>query len=230
MPGVVRETTEWEDIQRRFGNLPPAELIVDDEALGVLADEAADRHEESKYDDMDVDDIDALLDEAEDAADDEDMRFLAEYRSQRLAALYREVERGVVRTLESRDQFAERVTRAPPGETVVVHLFRERLTPSDMMDAAIVLLARKFNEITFFRMASTTCIPGYPDANLPTLLVYRDGVVRKTLAGLTRFGGPRMTPDDVEWELAQEGVLRTELEENPHISTHNRVFVNIQRS
>lgn len=229
MPGPVRETTEWEDVQRRFGNLPPAELVVDDEALGILVDEAADQHQEARYEAMSVDELAALADRAEDQADDEDMAFFDEYRRRRMEEMAGRVQHGSVVDLRSRSEFEHQVTLASTSAPVVVHLYGDRLPASELMDAALAILARKFPHVKFVRIRSTVCIPGYPNANLPTLVVYDGGAAKRTLAGLATFGGLRMTPDDVEWELAQCGVLRTDLEENPHTTISDRIFVNIQR-
>ena len=45
------------------------------------------------------------------------------------------------------------------------------------------------------RIVSTECIPGYPDSNLPTLLVYRNTDVVRNFMGLQHFGGARITPE-----------------------------------
>jgi len=34
---------------------------------------------------------------------------------------------------------------------------------------------------------------------------------------------------DIEWELAELGVIKTTLDESPHTTIQNRVFLNIQR-
>lgn len=41
--------------------------------------------------------------------------------------------------------------------------------------------------------ASCTC--SYPDANLPTVLVYHEGQCKQTLGGWQQYGGERMTPE-----------------------------------
>eukprot|EP00955_Chlamydomonas_euryale_P042680 352398-Chlamydomonas_euryale.AAC.4 len=45
------------------------------------------------------------------------------------------------------------------------------------------------------RIVSTDCIPKYPDANLPTLLLYNDGTCVQHLSGLAAIGGARTTPE-----------------------------------
>jgi hypothetical protein len=43
--------------------------------------------------------------------------------------------------------------------------------------------------------AAAECIPGYPDDNLPTVLLYRDGKCAHTLVGLRQFGGASTSPE-----------------------------------
>lgn len=43
--------------------------------------------------------------------------------------------------------------------------------------------------------AAAECIPGYPDANLPTVLLYRDTKCVQTLVGLRHFGGRSTSPE-----------------------------------
>lgn len=39
------------------------------------------------------------------------------------------------------------------------------------------------------------CIPGYPDQNLPTVLLYRDTKCLQTMVGLRHFGGRGTSPE-----------------------------------
>lgn len=47
-------------------------------------------------------------------------------------------------------------------------------------------LARKFPATKFVKSISTTCIPNYPDSNLPTIFVYHEGDLKH------QFAGPRV--------------------------------------
>lgn len=55
-------------------------------------------------------------------------------------------------------------------------------------------LARKYPATKFVKIISTDCIPNYPDRNLPTLLVYKNGAVKANYVGLHSFGR-RCTPE-----------------------------------
>ncbi|KAI8001802.1 Phosducin-like protein 3 [Camellia lanceoleosa] len=72
----------------------------------------------------------------------------------------------------SRSDFVSEVSQAPPD----------------------VWLATKYPATKFVKIISTDCIPNYPDCNLPTLLLYNNGVVKANYVGLHNFGR-RCTPE-----------------------------------
>ena len=59
-------------------------------------------------------------------------------------------------------------------------------------------LAMKFPCTKFIRSISTTCIPNYPDHNLPTLFIYFQGDLKGQMAGPIVFGGMKLSQDG-EW-------------------------------
>lgn len=96
------------------------------------------------------------------------------------------------------------------------------------MEATLRILAKKFKATKFVSIRSDAAIRGYPDSNLPTLLIYKAGDIAKQFIGLSQLGGEGMTPDgicfflvflthllDLEWALANIGVIESELEEDP---------------
>lgn len=50
-------------------------------------------------------------------------------------------------------------------------------------------LARKFPQTKFLKSIATTCIPNYPDHNLPTIFVYLEGEMKAQFIGPLVFGG-----------------------------------------
>jgi hypothetical protein len=76
-------------------------------------------------------------------------------------------------------------------------------------------LARKFPDVKFVKAISTTCIPNYPDKNLPTIFVYLGGDIKAQFIGPLVFGGMNLTRDELEWKLSESGAVKTDLEENP---------------
>jgi hypothetical protein len=57
----------------------------------------------------------------------------------------------------------------------------------------------------FVRIEARDCIQGYPDANLPTVLLYIEGKCVKSLLGLAPFGGLGTGPERVALTLNLHG-------------------------
>lgn len=56
-------------------------------------------------------------------------------------------------------------------------------------------------------MRADLCIEGYPEKNTPTVLIYKDGDIRKQLVTLRELKGVRTTAEDVERLLVDVGAL-----------------------
>ena len=54
-------------------------------------------------------------------------------------------------------------------------------------------MARKFGDIKFCEIRADMCIEGYPERNTPTILVYRDGDIKKQIVTLRELGGEQTT-------------------------------------
>ena len=54
-------------------------------------------------------------------------------------------------------------------------------------------LARKFGDVKFCQIRGDLCIDGYPDRNTPTILVYKDGDVKKQIVTLRELKGSQTT-------------------------------------
>ena len=125
-------------------------------------------------------------------------------------------DRGTVAPL-SREDYKKEVNEAGDGVGVVVFLSKSK--GHYLSSYTLVLLeqlARKFSDVKFLRIESTDCIPGYPDGNLPTLLIYRDDELLRQCTGPSAFGGKSFSIDSVEWELAQSGIIKTDIGKCPH--------------
>ena len=72
-------------------------------------------------------------------------------------------------------------------------------------------LAFKFPMVKFIKSISTTCIPNYPDKNLPTIFVYFENTMKNQIVGPTEFNGLKLKQDDLEWKLHRFGVLESKL-------------------
>jgi hypothetical protein len=54
-------------------------------------------------------------------------------------------------------------------------------------------LAKKFKATKFVQIRAQDAIKGYPEKNLPTLLIYHKGDIKKQFIGISSFGGEKMT-------------------------------------
>jgi hypothetical protein len=52
-------------------------------------------------------------------------------------------------------------------------------------------LAQKYGDVKFGQIRADLCIEGYPDKNTPTILVYKDGDIKKQIVTLASLNGPR---------------------------------------
>jgi hypothetical protein len=52
-------------------------------------------------------------------------------------------------------------------------------------------LAKRFGDVKFCQMRADLCIEGYPDKNTPTVLIYKDGDIKRQIVTLMQLGGPR---------------------------------------
>lgn len=69
-------------------------------------------------------------------------------------------------------------------------------------------MARKYGDIKFCEMRADLCIEGYPERNTPTILVYKDGDIRKQIVTLAELNGPRTSVADLERMLLDLGAIK----------------------
>lgn len=56
-------------------------------------------------------------------------------------------------------------------------------------------LANKFPTVKFLKSIATTCIPNFPEKNMPSIFVYYEGDLKKQLIGPHQVRGPNLTQD-----------------------------------
>eukprot|EP01111_Echinosteliopsis_oligospora_P010686 TRINITY_DN3384_c0_g2_i1.p1 TRINITY_DN3384_c0_g2~~TRINITY_DN3384_c0_g2_i1.p1 ORF type:complete len:238 (+),score=81.39 TRINITY_DN3384_c0_g2_i1:82-795(+) len=215
--------TEWEDMLIKLGHMeaPPQEPKVD---LYRLDTPEIDPKQEKL--------LNATLDELDEFEDDEDDKILEEYRKKRLAEMQAAASVNKFGTVVniSEPEWKGTVTNAPSDLYVVVNLYKQGIPHSILLDRYMEKMAAKFKAVKFVRIRADEAIHGYPDRNIPTVLVYHGGDVVGQMVTLAPLGGDSATPDDVEWFLAKSGAVETELEENPKIIRDSRTKVNFMSS
>ena len=156
---------------------------------------------------------DMTLDELAEFEDDEEERILEQYRRERMAqikALQSKSNFGDVRDISAEDYVAQ-VNKAGEGIWVVLHLYKQGIPLCALINQYLVALAGKFPTVKFLRSISTTCIPNYPDQNLPTVFVYHEGEMKASLAGPHHFRGMNMTSDEFEFLLGNLKILKIQI-------------------
>lgn len=81
-------------------------------------------------------------------------------------------------------------------------------TESRVAGEAWTLLAQRFGDVKFCQMRADLCIEGYPDRNTPTVLVYKDGDIKRQIVTLKELGGVRTKVDNWEKLLVDLGAVK----------------------
>jgi len=68
-------------------------------------------------------------------------------------------------------------------------------------------LAQRFGDVKFCQIRADLCIEGYPDKNTPTVLVYKDGDIRRQIVTLRELQGARTKAADFERVLLEVGAI-----------------------
>ncbi|KAG7221636.1 hypothetical protein CRUP_013229, partial [Coryphaenoides rupestris] len=138
---------------------------------------------------------------------------LAEWKATQLKNAF-----GEVVEISGQD-YVKEVNKAGEGIWVVLHLYKQGIPLCALINQHLAELARKFPQTKFLKSISTTCIPNYPDRNLPTVFVYFEGEMK------AQFIGPLL-----EWRLAESGAVKTDLEENPKKQIQDQLMSSIRSS
>ena len=161
----------------------------------------------------------ADLDEELEIADDDEERILQRLRQQRMQELARASKKarfGRVYPI-SRPDYTREVTEASKqlspdtsnmsgndtqqglaGTGVVCFLYHPSMDTSKLLAGYLDTLAEKYPSTKFVSIVGSQCIPNYPDHNLPTLLIYRGGELRRQIVGLR----PEIGLDGMRTKLA----------------------------
>ena len=121
-----------------------------------------------------------------------DSFFLRQKRMAEMMAFQQKAKYGSVREISAVD-YVDEVNKAGDGVWVVLHLFKSGIPLCALINQFLVQLATKYPATKFLKSVSTTCIPNYPDKNLPTVFVYFEGDLKGQIVGPLEFGGINLT-------------------------------------
>ncbi|EMD90155.1 hypothetical protein COCC4DRAFT_19165 [Bipolaris maydis ATCC 48331] len=196
--------TEWNDILRKHGVIPekpPSPTPMIQEAL----EQARQLAHENRLEGKDLDE----LDELEDLEDDD---FLDSYRQKRMAELSSINTASVYNQVYhlQKPDYSRDVTEASKDAYVLVLLTSSTgtNTESRIMIEHWRELAKRFGDVKFCQMRADLCIEGYPDKNTPTVLIYKDGDIKRQIVTLMQLAGPRTSVQDLEKVLVDVGAVK----------------------
>ncbi|KAF8610776.1 thioredoxin-like protein [Ceratobasidium sp. AG-I] len=173
------EDTEWNDILRAQGILPPrpkTPSTPEPPASPTISDKL---HGAS----------DSALKELEDDAPDSDTeRIVEEYRRRRMQELRKEQKRARFGEMLpiGRDDYKREVTEASQvdeegaegsnrGQPVVCYLYKDGDAACARLTEHLKTLAARYPATKFVSIIGNKCIENYPDRHLPSLFFYRNG-------------------------------------------------------
>ncbi|CAO3569409.1 unnamed protein product [Mortierella alpina] len=200
------EDTEWNDILRAKGIIPQKEGQITEADIVDMIDDAIARRDAKNYEEKTVDELDELLNEA----NEDEERMLMEYRQQRLNMIKQEMSEdkfGEIQHIYKTD-FVREVSDASKDFWVVAYLYKEYLPVCKLMGAHLATVAARNKATKFVKIIGDQCIPDYPDRNLPTLLIYGQGDMKAQLVGAAQLGGMNMKPEDIEAYLRRVGAIK----------------------
>lgn len=138
------------------------------------------------------------------------MRSLRAYRRQRMAemqAAAKQEKYGSVIHISKPDYTVE-VSEASKDTWVVVHLFQNHIPASKLINGILERLASRYKATKFLKIVADQCIPYYPDRNVPTLLVYGEGDLKRNIVGIEQLGGMGTTLAHIEKMLKTIGAIQ----------------------
>lgn len=219
------EDTEWNDILRSKGILPPKEKEVSEEEIVNMIEESIQQKQaenDKKLSELNLDELDEL-------EDSEDEAVIEEYRRKRIAELKRLADKprfGDVREVSGQD-YVQEVNKAGEGIWVVIHLYKQGIQQCALINQFMRELAAKYPYTKFLKAIAQTCIPNYPEKNLPSLFVYFEGDMKKQFIGPHELRGTSLTCDELEYILGQVGAVDTKITEDPRPKIKDKLFTDL---
>lgn len=230
------EDTEWNDILRSHGILPAKakkEAEVSEATIQSMIDQVVEQKLQSlqKSEKKAKEEGEDEEEDDEDLLDSDDERAVEQYRRQRLAEMMMAASKdrfGCVSEISGKD-YVDEVTKAGPNIWVVLHLYASGVPVCALIHSHMQQLAARFPQTKFLRSVATTCIPNFPDHNVPTLCIYFEGELKKQFVGSYELLGEKLTVVDLEYMLGQVGAVPTTIQENPREQISDKMLNDLKR-
>jgi hypothetical protein len=152
----------------------------------------------------------------DDELDEDDEEVFRRYREMRITEMINVSARPIFAEVEeiTGQDFVEKVTKAGHNVTVVIHLYKPGIVTCSLINQLLPQLAVRFSETKFLKSISDLCIANFPDANLPGLLIYRNGKCLKQIFGPHHFPA-NVNEQDLEWMLHKAKAIISDMEQDP---------------
>lgn len=216
-------TTEWEDVQYRYGNRVGKYQTHEVE---ILAQQLGDMHEDDALKAYDPDEervaakmerggyemVDSKKEGVAAVADsDDEDDALAAIRRKRLQELQQRQanERfGTLRHVAGSD-YVKEVTEASVQNWVVAVLIKPGNSECEALLTVMRSVAQRQREVKFVSMVSVEAIPTFPDRHLPCVLMYHDKILKNQITLLDPWKDRKeLNVATVERALQRCGVLK----------------------
>lgn len=172
-----------------------------------------------KLDELDLDELDEL-------EDSEDEAVLAEYRRKRISELQALAEKskfGSVREISGQD-YIDEVNKAGEGIWVVLHLYKQGIPLCALINQFMNELAIRNPATKFLKSIASTCIPNFPEKNLPSIFIYYEGQIKKQIIGPIELRGEKLSIEEFEYLLGQYEAIQTDIKEDPRQQVKDKLF------
>jgi len=194
--------TEWDEVQKKFGGnfvKEEEEVKEDEQRKGtprtMKKEETMNAIFEHERDD----------ENDENDEDEEELEFMKSYREKRIAEMiFMQKEEKEDEKEEknnnfiwneyinvSHEQWTKEVTEVSHSHPVLVLLTKENSKACYLLERVMEDVARTYrtSRTKFRRAEARDIIPNYPERNVPTLILYRNGDVVENIVGIEQFGG-----------------------------------------
>lgn len=212
------EDTEWNDVLRQKGILPARnnEVEITESAIEAMVDGTVKQYtQDALTKDIEFNELEDLEDELEE-------QIFLEYRRKRLEELKTAVKKnkyGEVLEITGQE-YVKEVNQAGEDVWVVLHLYRPGVPTCTLINNFLPQMAQQYPAVKFIKSLAQLCIPNYPDQNLPTIFIYKNGEMKSQYVGQQLFQG--LNYKGLEQLLAKSGVIETE--ETSHKKLKDALF------
>lgn len=166
------------------------------------------------------------LDELDELEDDEDEGILLEYRRKRIAEIQQAASKarfGYVGEISGQD-YVNEVNKAGEGIWVVLHLYKQGIPLCALINRFVSELAVRFPQTKFLKSIASTCIPNFPEKNLPSVFIYYEGQLKKQIIGSDELRGDKITVEEFEYIIGRYGAIETDIKDDPRQTTKDKLL------